>query len=205
MSLQSILSKLHSAETSRRATVRTRPTALSGDRQRNPCPSDHRVRTCRLNSRMSAMQELAALRESHSEEPCDVLPLYALDYVLPGQSIALNMFEPRYRLMTRRCMDGDRKFGMLGVTPDPVHIPGVPARRRRNLGTEVEIIESKQLFDGRCHIQVRALQRFEIMSTKETDGYRCANVRFYKDEPAHDKTASHAPFQRTDPALQEVR
>ena len=152
-----------------------------------------------------ATQEIAALKERHREEPCDVLPLYALDYVLPGQSMALNMFEPRYRLMTRRCMDGDRRFGMLGVRPDHVQNPGEPARMRRNLGTEVEIVESKQLFDGRCHIQVKALQRFEIVSTQETDGYRCANVRFYEDEAIDDATGRSAPHQPGNLALQEVR
>ena len=76
---------------------------------------------------------------------------------------------------------------------------------RRNLGTEVEIVESKQLFDGRCHIQVKALQRFEIISTKETDGYRCANVRFYKDQATDDGTGRGAPYQPANLALQEVR
>jgi Lon protease-like protein len=150
-------------------------------------------------------QAITALKEQRREEPCDVLPLYALDYVLPGQSMSLNMFEPRYRLMTRRCMDGDRKFGMLGVRPDPVHRPGESARIRRNLGTEVEIIESKQMFDGRCHIEVKALQRFEVISTKEIDGYRCANVRFYKDEPTDDGTDTSVPYQPGSLALQEVR
>ena len=26
--------------------------------------------------------------------------------------MALNIFEPRYRLMVRRCMEGNRRFGM---------------------------------------------------------------------------------------------
>ena len=149
-------------------------------------------------------QAVAALKEKHSEEPCDVLPLYALDYVLPGQTMALNMFEPRYRLMTRRCMDGDRKFGMLGVRPDPVHRPGESARMWRNVGTEVEIVESKQMFDGRCHIQVKALQRFEVISTKELDGYRCANVRFFKDEPTDDEKDTSVPSHPGKLTLQEV-
>ena len=150
-------------------------------------------------------QAVAALKEEHREEPCDVLPLYALDYVLPGQSMALNMFEPRYRLMTRRCMDGDRKFGMLGVRPDPAHRPGESARMWRNVGTEVEIVESKQMFDGRCHIKVKALQRFEVISTKEIDGYRCANVRFYKDEPTGVDVDTSVPCHPGSLALQEVR
>eukprot|EP01049_Picozoa_sp_SAG25_P007811 SAG25_NODE_659_length_6098_cov_41.853476_4_plen_452_part_00 len=98
----------------------------------------------------------------------DVLPIFTLDYVVPGQTMALNMFEPRYRLMTRRCMDGDRKFGVMGVRGGAPPVGGgggheqvnrdgavaVLAPRRRQVGTEVEIVEARQLFDGRCHVRV---------------------------------------------------
>lgn len=42
-----------------------------------------------------------------------ILPLFVMDVVLPGKKAALNIFEPRYRLMTRRVMEGNRKFGMV--------------------------------------------------------------------------------------------
>ena len=28
--------------------------------------------------------------------------------------MSLNIFEPRYRLLVRRCMEGSRRFGMVG-------------------------------------------------------------------------------------------
>eukprot|EP01043_Picozoa_sp_COSAG02_P075584 COSAG02_NODE_15658_length_1151_cov_0.942966_1_plen_65_part_10 len=43
------------------------------------------------------------------------LPLFYLDPMLPRQRLQLNIFEPRYRLMVRRCLEGSRRFGMLGV------------------------------------------------------------------------------------------
>lgn len=61
--------------------------------------------------------------------------------------MALNVFEPRYRLMIRRCLDGDRRFGMLGA------VQPVPAGTKE-FGCEVEIQDSRQLHDGRYHIQV---------------------------------------------------
>ena len=64
------------------------------------------------------------------------------------QALALNVFEPRYRLMIRRCLDGDRRFGMLGA------VQPVPAGTKE-FGCEVEIQDSRQLHDGRYHIQVR--------------------------------------------------
>ena len=67
------------------------------------------------------------------------------------QGVALNVFEPRYRLMVRRCLDGDRRFGMLG-SADP-HTPD--EGEGHGVGSEVEIKDSRQLHDGRYHIQVR--------------------------------------------------
>jgi hypothetical protein len=34
------------------------------------------------------------------------LPMFVMDVMLPGQSMQLNIFEPRYRLLIRRCMEG---------------------------------------------------------------------------------------------------
>jgi len=73
-----------------------------------------------------------------------------LNIVWHLQALALNVFEPRYRLMIRRCLDGDRRFGMLGS------VQPVPAGTKE-FGCEVEIQDSRQLHDGRYHIQVRVL------------------------------------------------
>lgn len=35
--------------------------------------------------------------------------------LMPGERMALNIFEPRYRLMVRRVMEGSRRFGMATV------------------------------------------------------------------------------------------
>ncbi len=40
--------------------------------------------------------------------------------ILPGEAMALNIFEPRYRLMIRRAMEGNRRFGMAQVRVSPV-------------------------------------------------------------------------------------
>ena len=66
------------------------------------------------------------------------------------QAVALNVFEPRYRLMVRRCLDGDRRFGMLGSVDLDTSEEG-----EGSVGTEVEIKDCRQLHDGRYHIQVR--------------------------------------------------
>ena len=46
------------------------------------------------------------------------LPLFVMNVLLPGERMALNIFEPRYRLMVRRVMEGSRRFGMAAVDRD---------------------------------------------------------------------------------------
>lgn len=132
--------------------------------------------------------ETAERRDESTEEvnhgPC-VLPLFVVDYVLPGQALALNVFEPRYRLMIRRCLDGDRRFGMLGgVQPMPAGM--------KEFGCEVEIQDCRQLHDGRYHIQVRVVRRFWIVQKWDLDGYRVARVTFFSDDDPADHEAAAA-------------
>ena len=59
-----------------------------------------------------------ALREQDSSgleelgEGISDLPVFVMASIMPGELIALNIFEPRYRLMFRRCMEGNRKLAM---------------------------------------------------------------------------------------------
>ncbi|TQD78343.1 hypothetical protein C1H46_036092 [Malus baccata] len=43
----------------------------------------------------------------------DLMPLFVMDVVLPFQKFPLHIFEPRYRLMVRRIMEGNRRMGMV--------------------------------------------------------------------------------------------
>jgi len=96
-----------------------------------------------------------------------LLPLFVMDVVLPGQQLSLNVFEPRYRLMTRRVMSGNRRFGMVGITQDRELLP---------VATEVEILECQPLPDGRFYLEVIGRRRVRILSTEDQDGYRLARV-----------------------------
>ncbi|GJP58786.1 hypothetical protein CLOP_g3526 [Closterium sp. NIES-67] len=103
----------------------------------------------------------------------EILPLFVMDSVLPGQKMALNIFEPRYRLMIRRIMEGDHRMGMVGVD-----------RRRGvmlDLACEVKIAECDPLPDGRFYIEVEGMRRFSITSSWEQDGYRVAQVEWMQD------------------------
>ncbi len=53
--------------------------------------------------------------------------------------MALNIFEPRYRLMVRRCMEGARRFGMATVGP---------SHALHEVACECEILECQPQPDG---------------------------------------------------------
>jgi Lon protease-like protein len=110
----------------------------------------------------------------------ELLPLFPLTTVLfPDMLLPLHIFEPRYRLLVRRCMDDDRPFGVVlirsgqdvGATPEP-----------HAVGTEAKIMAFSPLTDGRSYIVVRGGRRFALEQTDpDTEPYLVGRVR-YLDE-----------------------
>lgn len=104
------------------------------------------------------------------------MPLFVLGTLMPGEKMALNVFEPRYRLMIRRVMEGSRRFGMaqpaegsqLGVEP---------------VAVECEIVECEPLPDGRFYLEIVGKNRIRLLQLWEQDGYRVGKVTQMKDEP----------------------
>ena len=70
--------------------------------------------------------------------------------------MALNIFEPRYRLMIRRCMEGGRRFGMATIGTGHELFP---------TACECEILECQPQPDGCGYLGVLGLrhQGFVIM------------------------------------------
>ena len=56
-----------------------------------------------------------------------------------GERMALNIFEPRYRLMVRRCMEGNRCFGVATIGR---------SHALSNVACRAEIVECHPLPDG---------------------------------------------------------
>ncbi|MEP6694065.1 MAG: LON peptidase substrate-binding domain-containing protein [Chloroflexota bacterium] len=110
----------------------------------------------------------------------ELLPLFPLTTVLfPEMLLPLHIFEPRYRLLVKRCMDDDRPFGIVlirsgqdvGATAEPYAI-----------GTEAKIMAFSPLSDGRSYIVVRGGRRFAIEQTlPDAEPYLVGRVR-YLDE-----------------------
>ncbi|XP_021286239.1 probable receptor-like protein kinase At5g61350 [Herrania umbratica] len=103
----------------------------------------------------------------------DVIPLFVMDVVIPCQKFPLHIFEPRYRLMVRRIMEGNHRMGM--VIRDPA------TDSVAEFACEVEITECEPLPDGRFVLEIESRRRFRILRSWDQDGYRMAEVEWIQD------------------------
>ncbi|KAG6412292.1 hypothetical protein SASPL_124967 [Salvia splendens] len=103
----------------------------------------------------------------------DLLPLFAMDVILPCQKLQLNIFEPRYRLMVRRIMEGNRRMGMVVIDPSTGSVV--------DYACEVEITDCEPLPDGRFFLEVESRRRCCIIRNWDQDGYRVAEVEWVND------------------------
>jgi Lon protease-like protein len=112
------------------------------------------------------------------------LPLFPLPVVLfPGAPMPLHIFEPRYRQMVARCVEGDNRFGLIYHDPDR---HGPFTTEPGQVGTVAEILKFEPLPDGRSLIYCRGAERFVIEDGIESDVlYYEAVVAPYEDEPDH--------------------
>lgn len=88
------------------------------------------------------------------------LPLFPLPVVLlPGTSMPLHIFEPRYQDLVRDCLASDRRFGLIYHDWDR---QGPFLCEEGGIGCVAEIDTHQALSDGRSLIAVRGIERFRI-------------------------------------------
>lgn len=89
-----------------------------------------------------------------------VLPLFPLHSVLfPGTTMALHVFEARYRELLRRCRESGEGFGVALIrTGREVGGPAVPFE----VGTEATIVAVEELPGGEANVLVEGQRRFTI-------------------------------------------
>lgn len=111
------------------------------------------------------------------------IPLFPLNLVLfPGMVQPLHVFEPRYREMTRFCLDTNVSFGITLVAPDDEGELAHPAR----FGTLARIADYQRLPDGRYNLITVGAQRFEILETSSDKPYHCAKARLLPESVGED-------------------
>jgi Lon protease-like protein len=93
----------------------------------------------------------------------DRIPLFPLNVVLlPGATLPLHIFEPRYRHMVQRCVEDKCEFGVLLALPKGIVRVGCTAQ-------VTEVI--KRYNDGRMDVLTVGRSPFRIVDLVNGDGY----------------------------------
>ena len=102
------------------------------------------------------------------------IPLFPLGLVLfPGQAVPLHIFEPRYRLMTRQCIETRSPFGIVFVRAGNVAQTGCSALIVKTL---------KEYDDGRSDILTVGQKVFHLIRTHNDQAYFEADVEYLEED-----------------------
>ncbi|XP_023003950.1 probable receptor-like protein kinase At5g61350 [Cucurbita maxima] len=167
----------------------------------NKCPLCRTVlfissRTCAISVTLSNIiqknfpEEYAERKSEHdglANFGIDIMPLFVMDVVIPCQKFPLHIFEPRYRLMVRRIMEGNHRMGMVIVDSTTGSIA--------DFACEVEITECEPLADGRFYLEIESRRRFHIIRSWDQDGYRVAEIEWVNDVAPAEGTREQAELQ----------
>lgn len=109
------------------------------------------------------------------------LPLFPLGTVLfPGVVLPLHVFEERYKLMIRRCLESDRRLGIVLIRKGwEVGEAAIPF----DVGTLARITRVETLSDGKLNLAVAGERRFRIRRLLAGEPYARADVEVLEDGP----------------------
>ncbi|KAI0378737.1 hypothetical protein F5Y04DRAFT_272437 [Hypomontagnella monticulosa] len=116
------------------------------------------------------------------------IPLFVCTLSFPRMPTFLHIFEPRYRLMIRRAMEGDRTFGMVLHTTS--HGPDEP--NFLELGTLLRIVNIEFFPDGRSLLETVGISRFRVTRHGWLDGYIVGNIEKIDDISVAEEEAIEA-------------
>lgn len=111
----------------------------------------------------------------------ETVPLFPLGTVLlPGASLPLHIFEPRYRQLTIDLVTGavpGRSFGVIAVKQ------GLDEEEIHDIGCTALLQDARRLPDGRFDIVTRGKKRFRLLDIDNTSApYLVGSVEWVPDE-----------------------
>ena len=140
--------------------------------------------------------------------------MFPLGTVLfPYAELPLHVFEPRYRLMMRHVLDGDREFGVVLIERGS-EVGGGDVRFA--VGTIASLTRAQDLADGRWLLSTVGLTRFRVVEWLLDDPYPRAVIEELRDASpgpsAHEERESlltalrelFDEFARHDPRASEI-
>ncbi len=134
-------------------------------------------------------EEEATIHQASTDDGPRDIPLFVMAPLLPFEKMQLNIFEPRYRLLIRRAMESNRRFGIAGHIGSGL-MPVI---------TEVILERCDVTPDGRFLIAVQGLSRHSYERISNQDGYAVAvNCTPYEDdEPTDEDRAMIEAWMKT--------
>ncbi|XP_074069894.1 LON peptidase N-terminal domain and RING finger protein 2 isoform X1 [Macrotis lagotis] len=102
------------------------------------------------------------------------VPIFVCTMAFPTIPCPLHVFEPRYRLMIRRCLEtGTKRFGMC-LADD--------LKGFADYGCMLEIRDVRFFPDGSSVVDTVGISRFRVLSHGLRDGYNTANIEYLEDK-----------------------
>jgi Lon protease-like protein len=108
-------------------------------------------------------------------------PLFICTLSLPAMPTFLHVFEPRYRLMMRRVIEGNKQFGMVMYNRTSAPQGDLGPTPFLEYGTLLEIVNYELLRDGRSFIETRGIGRFKVKDHGMLDGYNVGRIERVED------------------------
>ncbi|KAK0386316.1 hypothetical protein NLU13_6153 [Sarocladium strictum] len=159
---------------------------------RSSCPSNEtitKIIETYWADDLRARGEAVANEEASRLQDFDV-PLFVCTLSFPLMPTFLHVFEPRYRLMLRRALDGDRTFGM--VLPRRSRSGDDDDAHFHELGTLLRIVNVQFYPDGRSLIETQGLSRFRVLRHGWLDGYTVGKTERIDDMSLEEEEAVEA-------------
>ena len=111
-----------------------------------------------------------------------VLPMFPLGTVLlPSAVLPLHVFEDRYRVLVRHCLDGEGRFGVVLIERGS-EVGGGDVRT--NVGTMAHILEVAHFDDGRYALAAVGRERITVTRWLDDNPYPRAEVAVWEDPAA---------------------
>ncbi|KAJ3741120.1 PUA-like domain-containing protein [Lentinula detonsa] len=135
----------------------------------------------------SAYEDRATAIEAEEHNARLNTPIFICNLSFPGMPTLLHFFEPKYRLMLRRCLESPRpSFGMImssSASSSSVSSSNLNAGDQIEYGTMLEIRSVQTFPDGRSMVETWGVWRFRILERGLMDGYVVGRIERIDDIP----------------------
>lgn len=175
---------------SRCCPICRRQLAISPLLSRFACPSNRglaKIIETLWKDELTVRRDTITADEAAQENDLNT-PLFVCTLAFPRMPTFLHVFEPQYRLMIRRVMEGNKTFGM--VLPRRQRAPGDTEFCK--FGTLLRIENAHFYPDGRCLIESVGLSRFRVLRHAHSDGYVVSKVERVDDIGLQEEEATEA-------------